>query len=185
MDVNGIGYGVHISFFTYQSLGEEGDEVLLHTYTHVREDVLALYGFFSKDERTLFKTLISVTGIGARMAINILSHIQPDEFRMAVQQNAVEKLVAIPKIGLKTAQRLVLEFKEKWSGFEQIPAGTGDTVNETLEVMNDCVSALINLGYDKNAAKKIVQKVSLKKPKESWDIVSLISSCLQSIRDKD
>ena len=113
VDVGGVGYGVAIPVSTFSQLGEPGGEVLLHTYTHVREDALALFGFTSVGEKELFERLITVSGIGPRLAITILSGVPIDELKTAIRAGDTKRLTRIPGVGRKTGERMVVELREK------------------------------------------------------------------------
>ena len=157
VEINDIGYEVLIPFSTYYELGEVGDTVSLRIYTHVREDVLSLYGFLSRKEKKLFTQLIQVSGIGPKLGITILSGLPVDEFTQALMDQDVVKLYGIPGVGKKTAERLVLEMKDKvldwFPELEDSPVSSGSG-----SVQADVVSALVNLGYARNTAERAVAK---------------------------
>jgi len=154
LDVNGVGYRVLIPFSTYYELPEEGT-VSLHIHTSVREDAIQLYGFRTRLEKSFFQLLISVSGIGPKLGRDILSNIQPAALAQALSQGDIHKLSAIPGIGKKTAERLILELKEKVGKLDmtsvpaaerrELPAG---------DVMDDVASALLNLGYKEPQVRK-------------------------------
>src|SRR5689334_20491168 len=157
VDINGLGYDVTISIPTYSELPGLGSEVQLHIHTHVREDALALYGFGRPEEKQLFEKLLTVSGIGPKLAITILSGMAADEMARAIRANDVARLTKIPGIGRKTAERMVLELRDKLppAGAEaitQIPSLTA--------VQEDVLSALTNLGYQRPLAEKAVATVS-------------------------
>ena len=159
IEAGGIGYEVFVPLSTFYALPEQNERVSLHIYTHVREDTLSLFGFSSHLERDLFMLLISVSGIGPKLAVNILSGIGPQELLQAIALGNANRLKAIPGVGKKTAERIVLELKDKAArlGGKEIevahpPVMTHDTLS------SDALSALINLGYAPNAAKKAVDK---------------------------
>ena len=147
IDVAGVGYQAFIPVSTFYRLGEEGSEVSLRIHTHVREDALALYGFASAAEHGLFERLIDVAGVGPRLAVNILSGIEADDLVEALRSSDVARLVRIPGVGRKTAERLVVELKDKMPAAATAPASrprpTGSTPKE------DLLSALANLGYSR------------------------------------
>ncbi len=158
VDVGGVGYEVLIPFSTYYDLGDPGDLIDLHIYTHVREDVLLLYGFLTSLEKRVFTLLIQVSGVGPRLAVTALSGLPVDELIRAVSQGDIVRLSSIPGIGKKTAERIILELKEKarkLASAEELPesAALPSPVNE------DVVSALVNLGYARNVAEKAVGRV--------------------------
>jgi holliday junction DNA helicase RuvA len=148
IDVGGVGYRVFIPLSTYYRLPEEGAAVRVYTATHVREDALHLYGFLTEHERNLFDLLRGVSGIGPRLAINILSGITADELIPAIARGNLVRLSAIPGVGRKTAERIVLELKEKvLSLVEPIDAAVVPERDASEGVLEDVISALLNLGY--------------------------------------
>lgn len=148
VDVGGVGYSVSVPFSTLSSLPDEGADVFLHTYTHVREDILQLFGFRSEEEKRIFMTLIGVTGIGPKIALSILSTIPADTFYGLVHSEDVESLCRVPGLGKKTAQRIILELREK------LPA-----LKEKKDIFyDDTLSALVNLGYKRNIAQDALDK---------------------------
>jgi len=151
----GVGYEVNISVPTFSELPSNGSEVALHIHTHVREDVIALYGFLRPAEKQLFEKLMTVSGIGAKLAITILSGMAADEMAAAIRGNEVARLTRIPGIGKKTAERMVLELRDK------LPAAAG-TSAPTLPPMSlveeDVLSALVNLGYQRAAVEMALAK---------------------------
>ncbi len=153
VETGGVGYDVTISVPTFSDLPSAGSEVALHIHTHVREDVIALYGFLRAGEKQVFEKLITVSGIGPKLAITILSGMAADEMIAAIRGNDVARLTRIPGIGRKTAERLVLELRDK------LPAGGGDVpaVSGMGAVEEDVMSALVNLGYQRAAAEKAVR----------------------------
>jgi len=164
VDVNGIGYRIFVPLTTFYELPETGQPVTLNTYTHVKEDALHLFGFHTPDDQSIFQLLISVSGIGPKLALNILSGIPSPEFIRAVTQGNLSRLVSIPGVGKKTAERMVLELRDKCLKIDDggfVPEGTtGRAVNESMK--EDALSALVNLGYKGAAAKKIVDQVAAK-----------------------
>ncbi|MGD0586487.1 MAG: Holliday junction branch migration protein RuvA [Oryzomonas sp.] len=155
LDVHGVGYRVLIPFSTYYDLPGEGGAASLHIHTSVREDAIQLYGFRTRLEKSFFQLLISVSGIGPKMARDILSNIQPGPLAQALSQGDVNKLSAIPGIGRKTAERLVLELKDKAGKLDlaSLPAVEAREI-PTESVMDDVVSALLNLGYKEPQVRK-------------------------------
>jgi holliday junction DNA helicase RuvA len=156
IETGGVGYEVTISVPTFSELPATGSEVALHIHTHVREDVIALYGFSRPAEKQLFEKLMTVSGIGAKLAITILSGMEADEMAAAIRGNDVARLTRIPGIGKKTAERMVLELRDK------LPAAAG-TFTATLPARSaleeDVLSALINLGYQRSVAEKALAGV--------------------------
>jgi len=142
VEVNGVGYSLQVPVTTLSSLPEESAEVFLFTYMHVREDALQLFGFRTEEEKRIFTTLLNVSGIGPKIALSILSAIPPDTFYGLVHAEDVEALCRVPGLGKKTAQRIILELREK------LPV-----LKEKKDILyDDTLSALVNLGYKKNIA---------------------------------
>jgi len=165
VETGGVGYDVTISVPTFSDLPAAGSEVALHIYTHVREDVIALYGFFRAPEKALFEKLITVSGIGPKLAITILSGMAADEMMGAIRQNDLARLTRIPGIGKKTAERMVLELRDK------LPAQSEEAVAmPARNVMEeDVLSALTNLGYQRAVAEKAVMVVARNGSSGSFD----------------
>jgi Holliday junction DNA helicase RuvA len=156
LDVGGVGYLVHIPLSTFYELPEAESPASLWIHTHVREDTLALYGFLTERERALFLMLLSVAGIGPRVALTVLSGIPPAELVEALRKQDVRRLVAIPGVGKKTAERMVLELAEKSSKFAAEPEGTAPAAVSA----DDVLSALVNLGYRKAEAERAVDAIA-------------------------
>ena len=156
MDVGGVGYDVAITVPTFSELPSDGGDVALHIHTHVREDAIALFGFLRVQEKQLFEKLISVSGIGPKLAITILSGMAAKEMVRAIRSNDIARLTKIPGIGKKTAERMVLELRDKLEGF-----GGGAEVQPVsiLPVEDDVLSALVNLGYQRPVAEKALATV--------------------------
>src|ERR1700733_3332152 len=147
----GVGYEVNISVPTFSELPASGSEVALHIHTHVREEVIALYGFSQPAEKQLFEKLMTVSGIGAKLAITILSGMAADELASAIRGNDLARLTKIPGIGKKTAERMVLELRDKLPATVE-PAASRMPARNAVE--EDVLSALVNLGYQRAAAEK-------------------------------
>ena len=156
VEAGGVGYDVHIPISTFTHLPEAGAEVRLRIYTHVREDALLLYGFSSQDEKNLFEKLIAVSGIGPSLAIKVLSGLAAPDLIGAIRQGEIDRLVRIPGVGKKTAERMVLELRDK------LPAPIGRETEPARpalsEVDQDVLSALLNLGCARAAAEAAVRK---------------------------
>jgi Holliday junction DNA helicase RuvA len=156
VDVQGVGYEVHVPLSTFYDAGDMGTEITLRIYTHVREDALQLYGFLTELERQLFEKLIGISGIGPKLAIAVLSGMDPRELITSVQRGDVARLTAIPGVGKKTSERIVLELKDRLaqmpggSPVDAAPAGGADRVR------GDLLSALQNLGYHRPQAEKAI-----------------------------
>lgn len=154
VDVSGVGYRVTIPLSTFYRIGEPGAEVTLLTHTHVREDALALFGFLTAVEQTLFERLIGVSGVGPKLAVSILSGIEAPELAQALRSSDLARLTRIPGVGKKTAERLVLELKDKMQDVsaaaeaEAAPGGAAD----------DIVSALLHLGYSRPEAERAAER---------------------------
>ena len=163
LDVNGVGYRVQIPFSTYYDLPEEGGKSTLHIHTNVKEDAIHLYGFRTPAEKTFFQLLIGVAGVGPKLANGILSNSPVEELRRALMSGDLVRLAAVPGIGKKTAERLVLELREKVLKLDPgvPPAGAGEP--STLPppgITDDVASALINLGYREMVVKKALAEVT-------------------------
>ncbi len=163
IDVGGIGYNVFVSSYTMSRLPLEGNEVKLYTYLNVKEDLMQLYGFLSKDELRIFKLLIGVNGIGPKGGLGILSYLTPDDLRFAVMANDVKAISAAPGIGKKTAEKLILELKDKLGSIEpeEVPVSESVTGNTPFskEIQTDAVQALVALGYGSTEALRAVTNV--------------------------
>lgn len=159
VDVNGVGYRLIIPLSTFYNLPDVGSVVALHIYTCVREDSLNLYGFISIEEKELFEKLIAVSKVGPRLALNLLSGLPPAELENAIAMKDVAKLSSIPGVGLKTAERLVLELKDKVALKEGGVYGKQDITmsDEESRMMDDVLAALVNLGYKKKDAEKALK----------------------------
>ena len=157
LDVHGVGYLVNISINTFEQITGQ-DSVSLYIYTSVKEDSISLYGFFSESEKEMFELLISITGIGPRLAVSILSGIRVDELKHAIQSANVSRIVAVPGIGRKTAERLVLELKSK---VDQVKTEEKEIA---FNIKNEAVAALTTLGYNSKMAEKIVRDIFNSEP---------------------
>jgi len=161
VDVHGVGYQVSIPLSTYYSLPNLQESVRLFTTLHVREDAMRLYGFATEDERALFELLVSVSSIGPRLALNMLSSIPAVELQHSISHSDVARLQTIPGIGRKTAERVVLELQEKVSLVQvaaRVPVATV-AESDADHLVGDVVSALLNLGYKRGEAEKAVHRV--------------------------
>jgi len=177
VDVAGVGYDVQVPLSTFYGLGDAGAPIALRIYTHVREDLLALYGFASALEQDLFERLISISGIGPKLALAVLSGIDPAELIRAVGTQDVARLTRIPGVGKKTAERIGLELKDRLP-----PAATGTPAGETPaggDTRDDLLSALINLGYQRPVAEKTVDAALKKSP--GGDFESLLREILRGM----
>jgi holliday junction DNA helicase RuvA len=160
VDVGGVGYEILASLETYQKLPAEGQELTLHIHTHVREDDLILFGFAKLREKKLFQKLIKVNGVGPRLALNILSGISVDELVEAIGREDLVRMTAIPGVGKKTAERMIIDLKDKMIDFHE--KGTNLTLEKSIRPFrDDLISVLINLGYKRPQAEKAVQDIPL------------------------
>lgn len=179
LDVNGVGYRVQVPFSTYFDLPAEGASVTLHIHTHVKEDAIHLFGFRTLGEKELFQLMISVSGVGPRLATNILSNIGADDFSQALLRGDLARLSNIPGIGKKTAERLVLELREK------IRKLTPDASAEVRvmpggkpELRDDVLSALINLGYKEATVARVLDAMQ---PAEGDTVEDILRSVLKKL----
>jgi Holliday junction DNA helicase RuvA len=166
VEAGGVGYDVTITVPTFSELSNEGTEVELHIHTHVREDALALYGFLRAQEKQLFEKLITVSGIGPKLAITILSGMAASEMIGAIRGNDIARLTKIPGIGRKTAERMIVELRDKLEKF-----GAPQTVATVSPVEEDVLSALLNLGYQRAAAERAISVVSKTGSVSTFDIL--------------
>lgn len=181
IDVDGIGYQVHVPLTTFYELPDVGNTVALHIHTHVREDALQLYGFQEQEEKALFVRLMGVAGIGPRLAVNILSGISPAELAECLGQGDLARLISIPGVGRKTAERIMVEMRDK------LPALAADrdialSVKSAAEeaVMNDAISALVNLGYKKGVARKAIDQ-AIERLEGEINLESLLKESLRAL----
>jgi len=156
VDVNGVGYDVAVPLSTFYGLGEPGAEVSLRVHTHVREDAIALFGFATRLEQDLFERLIAISGIGPKVALAVLSGIEPAELTRAIERADLARLTAIPGVGKKTAERIVLELKDRLPRVQAAPAAVGAGWDAGA-LRDDVLSALVNLGYHRPLAEKAVE----------------------------
>jgi len=168
VETAGVGYDVSISIPTFSDLPAVGSEVALYVHTHVREDVIALYGFLRAAEKLLFEKLITVSGIGPKLAITILSGMPADEMVGAIRGNDVARLTRIPGIGKKTAERMVLELRDKLPESAPMAAPPVAAMSATEE---DVLSALVNLGYQRAAVEKVVAVATKHAKGGSFDVL--------------
>ncbi len=176
VDVGGVGYQVHIPLSTFYALGALHDEVSLLVHTHLREDSIALYGFLTAREKHFFELLISASGVGPALALRILSGMSVDELVPAIRRGDLVRLTRIPGVGKKTAERMVVELRDKLAAMEvseQPPAAS----RTGLEA--DVVSALLNLGYDRRTAEKAVEEAQRNGGGENFE--ALLRAALQQL----
>lgn len=155
VETGGVGYDISISVPTFSDLPAPGNEVSLHIHTHVREDQIALYGFLHVSEKQLFEKLIAVSGIGPKMAVTVLSGMAAEEMAGAIRANDIARLTRIPGIGKKTAERMVLELRDKLPATQEARAAAAPA----SAVEEDVLSALVNLGYQRASAERALAAV--------------------------
>lgn len=176
VETMGIGYKIFMSRNAILQIGELGDNVKVYTHYHVREDDISLYGFLSNEELKMFELLLSVSGIGAKSAITMLSNISPSEFAMSIIKNDITKLTKIPGIGPKSAQRIVLELKDKLKNEQNIEVNEEvQAVIEKNENTDEAIAALQILGYNKKEIEKALEKFDYK----SMEIEDIIRNGLK------
>lgn len=178
VDVRGVGYEVDAPMSTFYGLPEVGGEVLLYTHLAIREDAHSLFGFISETERSLFRTLIKVNGVGAKLALGILSGLSAEEFHRAVEYQDTARLVRLPGVGKKTAERLIIELRDRLPelGTVTLP-GAGTLPMPEASPVDDATSALVALGFKPQDAGQLVKKISVE-GKTSEEIIRL---ALQSV----
>ncbi|MFC1668055.1 Holliday junction branch migration protein RuvA [Chlamydiota bacterium] len=179
LDTNGIGYEILIPLSTYERLPEYDQSITILTHLHVREDILQLFGFASKEERELFQMLLSVSGIGPKAALGILSGMSIHDFKRSIVREDIHVLSTLPGIGKKTAARLVLELKEKISEYESsLPP---EKMDRNEQQFKDALLALISLGYNKSVAYQAIKK-GLKEVEKIDSVEALVRSALGHIK---
>lgn len=180
VECGGVGYDVTISVATFSALPAEGAEAALHIHTHVREDQLALFGFAERDEKRLFEKLLTISGIGPKLAITVLSGISSDRLVGAIRSGDHASLTKIPGIGKKTAERVVLELKDKLDDLAvTLPAATGTSHTPAGD---DALSALVNLGYARPVAQKAIETAIARNPEAAGDFDTLFRAAMAAIR---
>jgi Holliday junction DNA helicase RuvA len=176
-----VGYEIKVPLTTFYELPEVGSTVALHVHTYVREQALQLYGFQSLQEKALFIHLMSVSGIGPRLAVNILSGIAASELATTVRQGDMARLTSIPGLGRKTAERIVVELRDKLAALELTPEGTAPKRLPTIDpIVEDALSALLNLGYKKAVAQQALEKAR-KQSQGELTLESLLKESLRSL----
>ncbi|MGN0350497.1 MAG: Holliday junction branch migration protein RuvA [Roseburia sp.] len=182
VEANGIGYNIYTTAQTFQYLPSMGEEVKVYTYLHLREDIMMLYGFLTKDDLKVFKLLIGVNGIGPKGALAILSVMTTDDLRFAVLGDDAKAIAKAPGVGAKTAQRLILELKDKLNledAFEQKLEHQAMTVSpKGNSVKNDAVQALVALGYSSSEALKAMNDIEIT---EETDVEDLLKAALKNM----
>ncbi len=174
IDTGGVGYAAAVPLGTYFKLGEVGDEAELLIYTHVTDDSLALYGFGGRHEKEMFLKLIGISGIGPKLAMNILSGIEPADLEEAVRKSDLARLSLVPGIGKKTALRITMELQDKLESKEKLLAAKGSPEKE------DLVSALLNMGFRRKEVERVVdQAIAAEKPEAGFE--KLLRDCLKRL----
>ena len=182
VDVNGIGYEVIIPLSTYDKLPREGKEVSFYTYLHVREDAMILYGFATSDEKELYKILVSVSGIGPKLALKILSSISISSFCEAISNGDIKTLTRINGLGKRSSERLVVELKDKIKSFApETVFQSGSGSKDISKQEEEAVLALVQLGFKYETARRSVLKVSSTLSSEETNSENLIRKTLQSL----
>ncbi len=179
VECSGVGYEVTISVATFSALPSEGAEASLFIFTHVREDQIALFGFAETQEKKLFEKLLTITGIGPKLAITVLSGIAADRLVVAIRGQDHATLTRIPGIGKKTAERVVLELKDKLDDLVTAPA-TGSVPHGTA--WDDTLSALVNLGYGRPAAERAIETAIKKEAAVANDFEALFRAAMTAMR---
>ena len=181
LDVNGVGYEVTVPLTTFYELPDLGSTVSFHIHTHVRENALQLYGFRTPQEKQIFVRLISVNGIGPRLAINILSGISASELVATVRQEDIGRLTVIPGVGRKTAERIIVELRDKLvkldlAGESELSAPQ----QASAAILDDALSALLNLGYKRTSAQRAIDE-ACKLLRRNITLESLLQECLRAL----
>lgn len=184
LDVNGVGYAVHIPVSTFEKVGDVQSSVTLHTYLHVREDALQLYGFATEDERNLFRMLISVSGIGPKMAQTILSGVAAHELRAIITGGNHFALTKIPGVGKKIAERLVVELRERIGKVEMTSSLPPSSSQAETSIRSEALLALTSLGFNRAAAEKAVREALLESPAGTHTLEGLIKEALKRATGK-
>ncbi len=178
VDVNGVGYAVTIPLSTFEKLEQSNGQATILTYLHVREDVMQLYGFATEAEREMFKSLISISGIGPKMAQGILSGLSTSELKEAIVQGNLGALTSISGIGRKTAERMIIELRDRLSKIE-----TGDTsflpTSRQLKERSEAIVALMSLGHTRAAAEQAIRNVLSESSRKDLSVEELIKSALR------
>lgn len=177
IEAGGVGYDVTISISTFTALPAEGAEVSLHIHTHVREDTLALYGFLDRGEKKIFERLITVSGVGPKLAVGILSGLSGERLVTALRAQDHGTLTQIPGVGKKLAERLVVELKDKLGDLATAPVE-----QQAGPLADDVLSALVNLGYQRPAAQKAISAAVSKDKKAGENFETLFRAALAAIR---
>ena len=182
VECGGVGYDATISVATFTSLPPEGAEARLHIYTHVREDALALFGFAEPNEKRMFEKLLTISGIGPKLAITVLSGIDTDRLVAAIRAGDHATLTRIPGIGKKTAERVVLELKDKLEDMAATAATAAAAVSHYGPAGDDALSAMVNLGYARPVAQKAIETAIVQNPAATHDFEALFRAAMAAVR---
>ena len=178
IEVSGIGFKITSTTNTINKIKLE-QKILLHTYLHVREDALDLYGFHSTLEREVFLLLIGISGIGPKLAITILSGILPDELKDKIISGDIASLTSIPGVGAKTAKRIIVELKDKFTKIEEDSLGFSDKLN--FKLYDDALNALLSLGYSSQQSKQVLDHIANGKDDNKQNIETIIKTALKRL----
>lgn len=178
LDVNGVGYHVNIPISTYEKLEQVKGEVTILTYLHVREDAMILFGFVTEAERELFKMLISVSGIGPKIAQGILSGISTNDLREAIQIGNIDSLTSISGVGKKTAERIVLELRSKLGKIEFTEPTQPASGSKQLKNRSEAIIALMSLGYNRTSAEQALRKVLIETQNNDLSVEEMVKKAL-------
>ena len=178
IEVSGIGLKITCTANTINTISLK-QKILLHTYLHVREDALDLYGFYSTLEREVFLLLIGISGIGPKLAITILSGILPDELKDKIISGDIASLTSIPGVGAKTAKRIIVELKDKFTKIEEGSLGFSDKLNSKL--YDDALNALLSLGYSSQQSKQVLDHIANGKDDNKQNIETIIKTALKRL----
>jgi holliday junction DNA helicase RuvA len=183
LDVNGVGYEITASMNTFYNLPEVGAKAQLYTHLAVREDALQVFGFRNLEERSLFRSLIKVSGVGPKLAITILSGIEPKRFALCVQTNDTAALVTLPGVGKKTAERLVIEMRDRLSDWQMddLNNDVPNATSSTRQVEQDAISALISLGYKPQEASRVISQITNQSDHKDLPSQEIIRLALKSL----
>lgn len=179
LDVNGVGYAISIPLSTFEKLGSVESKTTFLTHLHVREDILQLFGFLTEEERYLFKLLISVSGIGPKIAQGILSGISVKELKEYLTRGNVEALMATPGVGRKTAERLIVELRDKVSKPEMAPEATFLASKQQVEIRQEALLALTSLGFNRQIAERAIRQVLTQADGRNLSLEELIRQALK------
>ncbi len=180
IEVSGMGYKLHIAASAFSKMPQIGEELLLHSSFQVRDNSQALYGFLLVQERDLFELLLNVSGIGPKLALSIIGHLPLANFKQSILGNEIAKLCKIPGIGKKTAERLIIEMRDKLEGIHPPDAPVSSIAQKESQTVLDAMSAMINLGYNQSTAQKAIKK-SLADLPDNPDLALLITHSLKNV----